>query len=487
MVAEAGPQDRLDVGDPAGRPDPVGLAEPGQVVPGHHVGVEADAGHQGEPTPAGLSQVQPQEPARGDRLGHRPGPRGHAEVPGEEVLGPGGQDRHRHPGPLVEQGRDRPVPADGHQAAAARRSGSAAARGPPDGVQPTFGSSPSPAQLLGQPTDPAPTGPDPGVGVGHQADPGRPAPSRDADGVADPGGSGGAVLDHARRRLHAAVGPRRHRGPARSGPRSFAGRRRSFNANSYRTIRQESAGGGRSGATRRPTRGQSAGSGAAAAGSRWPTRSRSSWFSASRVWKRSRSESKRSRPSATDRPRSSFSALVAAICVWSRAISASRRAPSASFCWFRARASFRRNSTRERCVLQQADAVVEVLEADPAGRQHGIGGGALGDDLLVDVEGLELLLAEILLLVDDPLLGGDDRLAVVAVELGDHRQQVDRRPDQQGDQDLIALSRRWTSGPLREGRPAVPTPLAGPGPSSRSATGCGTPARAVASGRNARL
>ena len=117
-VGEAGAEDVLDVGHPAGRPDASRAGDPPAMVAGDDVGVEAEAGHEEEPAAGGAGDVHGHGLAGGDRPGQSVRVAPQAEVAGDEVLGAGRHDGQRRARPFVEQRRDRAIAPDGHEAAA---------------------------------------------------------------------------------------------------------------------------------------------------------------------------------------------------------------------------------------------------------------------------------------------------------------------------------------------------------------------------------
>ena len=101
-----------------GRTDRPRARDASVMVAAHDVAVEAEADHEQEPTPGHQPDVDADRALGGDGFGQDVRVAAQAEVPGDQVFGARRQDGHGNARLLVEQGRNRAVTADGHQAAA---------------------------------------------------------------------------------------------------------------------------------------------------------------------------------------------------------------------------------------------------------------------------------------------------------------------------------------------------------------------------------
>lgn len=117
-VEEAGAEDGFDVGDAGGGADLAVGAETCQVMSGDDIGVEADAGHEGEAMVGDPAEVESGVAAGGDGVGDLFGLGPDAEVAGEEVLGSGREDGEGDAGIFVDEGGEGAVAADGDEASA---------------------------------------------------------------------------------------------------------------------------------------------------------------------------------------------------------------------------------------------------------------------------------------------------------------------------------------------------------------------------------
>ena len=92
-VAEGGAEDGVDVHAAMGGAGDACVADTGEVVAGDDLGIEAEAGHEGEAAVSGSeAEVDAGDAAGGDGGGELGGVASEAEMLGEEVFGAGGED-----------------------------------------------------------------------------------------------------------------------------------------------------------------------------------------------------------------------------------------------------------------------------------------------------------------------------------------------------------------------------------------------------------